>query len=156
MYNRLIPFLTKHNDLYKYQSGFITNYSTALTLTEVVDNIYAKLDNQEYVIGIYLDLQKAFDTVYHEILHYKLFNCGIRGVVHEWFKSYLSDIQQSTVVASTHSRLAKITCGVLQGSVLGPLLFLLYVNDIAYLFISHLILCIFYIILYVVLLCTIP
>jgi ribonucleases P/MRP protein subunit RPP40 len=77
------------------------------------------------VIGIYLDLQKAFDTVNHEILLYKMFNYGIRGVVHEWFESYLSDRQQFTVVASAHLGLAKITGGVSQGSVLGPLLFLL-------------------------------
>ena len=130
MYNRLYIFLTKHNILYKYQFGFRKNYSTALALIEVIDNIYSKLDEQHFVLGIYLDLQKAFDTVNHEVLLCKLYNYGIRGVAYDWFKSYLSNRQQYTVEGFASS-LAKITCGVPQGSVLGPLLFLPYVNDIA-------------------------
>ena len=129
--DRLYSFLTKHTILYKYQFGFRAKYSTALALIEVLDNIYSKLDEQHFVLGIYLDLQKAFDTVNHEILLYKLYNYGIRGVAHDWIKSYLFNRQQCTVVNGSVSNLAKITCGVSQGSVLGPLLFLLYVNDIA-------------------------
>ena len=75
--------MMKHNVLYKYQFGFRKNYSTALTLIEVMNNIYEKLDEQYFVIGIYLDLQKAFDTVNHEILLHKLYNYGIRGVAPE-------------------------------------------------------------------------
>ena len=131
MYDRLYSFLTKHTVLYKYQFGFRKKYSTALALIEVMDNIYSKLDEQHYVLGIYLDLQKAFDTVNHEILLHKLYNYGIRGVAYDWFKSYLLNRQQYTVINGCVSNLAKITCGVPQGSVLGPLLFLLYVNDIA-------------------------
>jgi len=69
----------KHNVLYKYQFGFRKNYSTALALIDVMDNIYEKLDEQYFVIGIYLDLQKASDTVNHEILLHKLYNYGIQS-----------------------------------------------------------------------------
>jgi len=96
----------------------------------VIDSIYQHLDNHEYTIGIYLDLQKAFDTVNHDILLYKLSNYGIGGVVYQWFKKYLSDRKQFISVAGVSSEIGSISMGVSQGSVLGPLLFLLYVNDI--------------------------
>jgi len=83
MYNRLYSFLTKHNILYKYQFGFRKKYSTVLALIEVMDIIYSKLDEHHFVLGIYLDLSKAFDTVNHEILLYKLYNYGICGVAYD-------------------------------------------------------------------------
>jgi len=73
-------------------------YSTALALVEVMDNIYSKLDEQRFVLGIYFDLQYAFDIVNHEILLHKLYNYGIRGVAYDWLKSYLLNRQQYTVV----------------------------------------------------------
>ena len=102
----------KHNVLYKYQFGFRKNYSTALALIDVMENIYEKLDEQYFVIGIYLDLQQAFDTFNHEILLHKFYNYGIGGAAHEWFRSYLSNRQQYTIVEGAVSSLAKITCGV--------------------------------------------
>jgi len=72
---------------------------------EVIDNIYQHMDLHEYTIGIYLDLQKAFDTVNHEILLYKLDNYGIRGVVHQWFKSYLTGRKQFTAIGQVHSEI---------------------------------------------------
>ena len=131
MATRLAANLENNRILHQYQFGFRSNHSTSLALIDVIDNILQQLDNHNHVIGIYLDLQKAFDTVNHEILLYKLYNYGVRGIAYEWFSSYLSDRYQFTCVNSVCSDLAKISCGVPQGSVLGPILFLIYVNDIA-------------------------
>ena len=130
MYSRIIKFIEKFNILYKNQYGFQKSMSTEYAVNSLVSNIVKCLENQEVGFCILLDFAKAFDTVNHEVLLKKLEFYGIRGVALDWFKSYLSDRMQCTEIGNFQSKLSYIKCGVPQGSILGPLLFLLYINDI--------------------------
>lgn len=129
---RLNAFINKHNLLNDSQYGFRSNRSTALALIDLIEDITNKIDRKLYSVGIFIDLQKAFDTIDHEILFVvlkKLQQNGIRGIPYNWVKSYLTNRQQYVQVNENRSRLKSITCGVPQGSVLGPILFLLYIDD---------------------------
>ena len=88
------------------------------------------MDNGKFTIGVFIDFKKAFDTVYHSILVTKLDHYGIRGVAKKWLSSYLENRKQYVCFNGTDSGFLPITCGVPQGSILGPSLFLLYVNDL--------------------------
>ena len=131
MYNRLMDFIEKHQLLYQYQFGFRKNHSTFMACVIPLEKITAALDDSEFAVCILIDFRKAFDTVEHNILLEKLSHYGIRGTALKWFTSYLIDRYQYVNYINAISDMKEITCGVPQGSILGPLLFLLYINDIA-------------------------
>ena len=126
---RLTSFLEKHNIFFDNQFGFRSKRSTTHAVLTITDMIQQAIDKGKVSCGLFLDLSKAFDTVNHTILLKKLEHYGIRGIALEWFKSYLCNRKQFTVIGGTSSSVNCITCGVPQGSVLGPILFLLYIND---------------------------
>ena len=130
VYNYITAFMNEHNVIYKYQFGFREKHSTQQAIICLVEKITHSLDSGDIVIGIFLDLKKAFDTVNHRILLNKLYAYGIRGNILKWFRSYLTDRLQYVTYDDSKSTTRSLTCGVPQGSILGPLLFIIYMNDI--------------------------
>ena len=130
MYNSLIEFINKHDILYKYQFGFGGGMGTNTAMINLIDKIVSALDNSDSVIGVFVDFSKAFDTVDHTKLFKKLQKLGIRGLAYAWIKNYLTNRKQFVYFNNVTSSNKPITCGVPEGSILWPLLFILYINDI--------------------------
>ena len=137
MHSRLYQYFESNNLLYCKQFGFRKNCGVDYGLMEAVDSISHSMSNRKMTLGVFIDLSKAFDTVDHKILLKKLKKYGVTGEELMWFESYLSNRKQFVKIENKESDLLKISCGVPQGSILGPLLFLIYVNDM-YLFVPKL------------------
>ncbi len=127
-----MSFLSSHNILYKHQYGFRPKHSTIHPIIHLLNHCASASSQHdpEYTLAVFCDLSKAFDVIDHEILLKKLTNYGIRGTANDWFRSYLSDRIQYVEVEGNRSKTVPIHIGVPQGSILGPLLYLIYVNDI--------------------------
>jgi retron-type reverse transcriptase len=130
VHNRLTTFLNINNIISPSQFGFRKSHSTVHPLTLFINSIGQALNEKRHSIAIFCDLKKAFDTVDHNILLKKLAKIGVSEAALKWFKSYLSDRYQYVSIGSSASNLCSIKIGVPQGSILGPLLFLIYINDL--------------------------
>ena len=130
IYDQLYNFLTNEDIISNHQSGLRSLHSTLTALLEATDNWVFNIDRGNVNAVVFVDLKKAFDTVDHDILLSKMSLYGIQGTALHWFKSYLANRTQRCLVNGSLSEICSLKCGVPQGTILGPLLFLIYINDL--------------------------
>ena len=125
---RLQHFLNTNNILSNSQYGFRVHMSTVHAALELTESIYNYIDSKQHCAGVFIDLKKAFDTVNHRLLVDKFY--GVRGIANTWLENYLMNRKQYVVVDNQASSMQVIKCGVPQGAVIGPVVFLLFINDL--------------------------
>ena len=130
VHSKIVYFLEANGILTDKQNGFRKGFSTSSAVADLTDDFFSAINDSELSLAVFVDLRKAFDTVCHDILCKKLKKYGIRGKVLEWCRNYLTNRRQCTLANGTRSNCEKLSCGVPQGSVLGPLFFIVYVNDL--------------------------
>ena len=129
-YGHLYEYFSSHALFYDSQYGFRKYHSTELAALELVDRIHKEIDENKTPFSVFIDLSKAFDTLDHDILLHKLQYYGITGTALDWFRSYLTERYQYVDYNGASSSMKLLTTGAPQGSILGPLLFIIYMNDI--------------------------
>ena len=144
--------MTEHNLIDKRQYGFRENHSTELANTTIYDELLSNFDNKLITCSLFLDLSKAFDCCDHELSLDKLHHYGIRGVSHKLLSNFLDNRMQCTKIGEFKSSYKGISCGVPQGSVISPLLFLIYINDIT----KHPLFTLLYLLMILISICQIP
>ena len=131
MYNTLYAFLIKYEILYSLQFGFGKHHATYMALVCMLDKLHDAMEKGDFAIDIFIDFRKAFDTVDHSILLHKRYHYGVRSPAYDWFCDYLNSRTQLVSFNNVQSQKELVSCDVPQGSILGPLLFLLYIIDMA-------------------------
>ena len=130
MHNLLLDYVNTNNNLSPNQFGFREKHSTYMALLKLIDDISEEIDNKNFSVSVFIDLSKAFDTINHDIVIKKLNAYGIIDVALEWLKNYLTNILQYVSINCTDSSFFANYLWCSQSSILGSLLFILYINDI--------------------------